>query len=77
MKRHLGIYLYHCPYCNKGLSGTTNVKEHLKAQHTGLLGFHCIKCGQDCKTFKALKMHLESCECKEGQDIERKTEFSF
>ena len=63
MKRHLGIYLYHCPYCNKGLSGTTNVKEHLKAQHTGLLGFHCVKCQQEFKSVHELRDHLEQQNC--------------
>ena len=63
MNRHMGIYQYQCPYCKKGLSGTTHVKEHLKAHHTGLWGFHCITCKQELGSVHQLKTHLEESSC--------------
>ena len=63
MKRHLGIYPYHCPYCNKGLSATGQMKYHLKSQHTGLMGFHCNKCRQEFRHVRQLKFHLEQNNC--------------
>ena len=64
MKRHQGIYEHHCPYCNKGLSGTTNAKEHIRAHHTGLRGYHCIRCKLELDSVPLLRAHLE--QCKEG-----------
>ena len=63
MRRHRGIYLYHCPYCNKGLSATRDIKYHLRKYHTGLLGYHCVTCKQEFKNVKMLKLHLEQKKC--------------
>ena len=63
MKRHLGIYKYHCPYCNKGLDSSNNVKEHLRIHHTGIHGYHCTKCKLQCDNVHALKDHLEQNKC--------------
>ena len=59
MDRHCGVYQYYCPYCKKGISGTTDTKYHIKKYHTGLLGFHCANCMQDLQTIHKLKKHLE------------------
>ena len=61
--RHDGIYQYHCPYCNKGLHATKNIKDHLCSQHTGLFGFHCNKCRKEFETVHLLKTHLEQTNC--------------
>ena len=62
-ERHKGNYQYHCPYCNKGLSATRDVKLHLKSLHTGLLGFHCNKCSQEFSSVRLLKQHLDAEGC--------------
>ena len=64
MKRHLGIYQYQCPYCNKGLSATRDIKRHLKNMHTGLFGFHCVTCRQEFETIHLLKAHVEKLDCQ-------------
>ena len=66
MKRHVGIHQYYCPYCNKGLSGTKDIKRHLKSQHTGLFGFHCVRCRVEFETIHLLKAHLNQKSCTEG-----------
>ena len=63
MKRHQGIYLYQCPYCQKGLSSTNATKHHLKSQHTGQFGYHCIKCQLEFGNIHQLKTHLELNNC--------------
>ena len=63
MKRHLGLYHYYCPYCNKGLGNTLRVKEHLQKYHTGLLGYHCLKCSLEFDTVHLLKEHLSQKSC--------------
>ena len=68
MKRHQGIYAYQCPYCNKGLSATNDIKHHLKSHHTGLWGFHCIRCGTEFKNVHKLKAHLAENNCS-GQTL--------
>ena len=64
MKKHMGIYQYHCPYCNKGFYSTTRVKQHLQKQHTGLLGYHCVKCKQEFESIHLLKVHIEENKCQ-------------
>ena len=32
--RHLGKYMYNCPYCDKGIHSTDMLKGHLKKYHT-------------------------------------------
>lgn len=59
--RHQGIYPYHCPYCDKGLSCTNDIKKHLKSVHTGQYGFHCVSCLQQLDSVHALKAHIETC----------------
>ena len=63
MKRHSGIYIYQCPYCEKGLNATKDIKHHLKSYHTGLWGFHCNKCQQDMNNVHHLKSHLQENSC--------------
>ena len=63
MKRHSGVYLYNCPYCNKGFSATKNIKEHFRMSHTGLFGFHCMRCRQEFQNMQQLKTHLELNNC--------------
>ena len=62
VQRHAGIYPYHCPYCDKGLACTNDVRHHLRVKHTGKLGFHCIRCGLEFQSVKLLKKHIEE-EC--------------
>ena len=70
MKRHEGIYRYVCPYCDKGLGGTSNAKLHIQ-HHTGLYGYHCNKCQLEFPKVKLLKAHLDqkSCYSYETLDI--------
>ena len=63
MRKHQGIYPYHCPYCNKGLGATQLVKRHLMTSHTGLLGFHCITCKQEFQNVLQLTLHLQQNSC--------------
>ena len=63
INRHMGKYPYECPYCNKGLSGATNTKRHLKKYHTGLFGYHCVTCGMEFENVRSLKVHLDSNDC--------------
>ena len=62
-KRHFGLYMYYCPYCNKGIQSTERVKDHLKKQHTGLYGYHCNKCRQELQDVHLLKKHIEENVC--------------
>ena len=64
MKRHLGIYQYQCPYCNKGLSATNDIKYHLRSEHTGMFGIHCNLCRQEFDNVRLLKAHLEANVCQ-------------
>ena len=59
MNRHSGVYPYYCPYCTKGLNGTKDTKEHIRAHHTGLHGYHCATCKQEFQHVKNLKAHLD------------------
>ena len=61
MKKHAGIYPYHCPYCNKGIHTLDSIKVHIKTHHTGLLGFHCNRCKLEFNQINELKSHLDSC----------------
>ena len=63
LNRHAGLHQYNCPYCNKGLSSTKDVKKHLRSTHTKLFGFHCINCSQEFVSVHHLKQHLDSMEC--------------
>ena len=66
VQRHQGIYPYRCPYCNKGMNGTSHVKEHITKHHTGLVGYHCNKCRQDFRSVRDLKIHLDENSCSGG-----------
>ena len=66
--QHSGIYKYHCPYCGKGTSATTNLKLHMKTYHTGILGFVCMLCQKDCGTVHELTRHLA--ECTKTRDLD-------
>ena len=61
--RHSGAYPYYCPYCNKGVAGTKDLKTHLKANHNlgGRAGFVCIHCQFELASIHALKDHLMRC----------------
>ena len=63
MRKHLGIYQYYCPYCNKGLSATNDIKKHLRIHHTGLYGYHCNKCKKEFENVHRLKDHLAQKSC--------------
>ena len=63
MKRHKGVYLYYCPYCNKGINSTTDTKEHIRVHHTGLNGYHCRKCGKEFQHLSDLKSHIDADSC--------------
>ena len=65
MKRHLGIFKYHCPYCQKGLGSSEYVKEHLRIHHTGLHGYHCNKCRQEFPNVSKLRIHLDQNQCQD------------
>ena len=71
LNRHAGIYQYHCPYCNKGLNGTKDIKHHLKSTHTGMFGFHCIHCTKECASVHVLKYHLDNNACRGPETEER------
>ena len=57
---HEGRHSYHCPYCGKGHTATTNVKAHLRSKH-GLDGFSCMDCGEQMASLRKLEEHLDSC----------------
>ena len=63
MKKHLGIYPYNCPYCDKGVNNTGMLKEHLKTHHTGINGYHCIKCKLEFPNVHQLRAHLQNNIC--------------
>ena len=65
-KKHINIYPYNCPYCNKGIGNSKNVKNHLKVNHTGLFGFHCIKCRKEFENIHKLRDHLQQNNCSVG-----------
>ena len=65
-KKHQGIYQYRCPYCDKGLYCTNDVKTHLKSSHTAKFGFHCLHCPQEFTSVHLLKQHLHSKQCQGG-----------
>ena len=70
VKRHMGIYQFQCPYCNKGINRTNDMKEHLKKYHTGIRGFHCIKCQQEFTSVHQLKDHLAICTGSAGPTLD-------
>ena len=60
--RHFGKYPYTCPYCQKGIHATINLKAHIRKEHGGTgIGFSCIYCGADCVSVNHLSDHLEGC----------------
>ena len=59
IQRHSGLYPYYCPYCNKGISCTKDMKTHLKAKHTGVRGFTCMICRQEWQSVHELTAHVQ------------------
>ena len=65
LKRHMGIYQYQCPYCDKGINTPHDIKTHLQHHHTGMLGFHCVHCKGEFETIHLLKTHLQKNTCQQ------------
>ena len=63
MKRHLGLFQYQCPYCDRSFSSGLNIKEHLRDKHTGIHGFYCVHCKVEMQNLYWLKEHLKHSSC--------------
>ena len=53
-----GQYPYHCQFCGRGFSSTTNLKGHL-VQHTGIKYFVCHICKEEFTFGSMLTRHIQ------------------
>ena len=59
--KHKGIYPYHCPYCNKGHSGTNHLRGHLKSTHNIIEPLQCMFCGMTVEKIAEYVKHVRDC----------------
>ena len=55
---HRGLFEYHCPECNKGLSTASGLKEHLLTHKDDATSHICPNCGKGFKLKRIMNQHI-------------------
>ena len=59
--QHRGIYPYYCPYCNKGHTGTSHLRGHLRTNHRIQEPLRCAYCSVIVAKIVDYVKHVRAC----------------